>query len=77
MMLEALSCVEEGLVKDTDDLDCAMCLTGWATHRGGPIGHARELGVETLTARCTQLAQQYGSRFAPNAALARVGFLAN
>jgi 3-hydroxyacyl-CoA dehydrogenase/enoyl-CoA hydratase/3-hydroxybutyryl-CoA epimerase len=70
MMLEAIRCLEEQLVKDPDDLDCAMCLTGWASHRGGPIGHARQLGVEALTARCTELARDHGPRFAPLASLA-------
>lgn len=64
-VLEALRCVQEGWVKDADDLDCALCLTGWATHRGGPIGFARQLGVESLKAQCTELSQQYGLRFAP------------
>jgi 3-hydroxyacyl-CoA dehydrogenase len=71
MILEALRCLDEGLVKDSDDLDCAMCLTGWATHRGGPIGHARQLGVEALAARCAELAQVFGERFAWPAALAK------
>ncbi len=64
-MLEAIRCLEEGLLKEADDLDCAICLTGWAMHRGGPLGHARELGPQTLTARCQELAQQFGPRFAP------------
>ncbi len=70
MMLEAVHCLVEGLVKDPNDLDCAMCLTGWATHRGGPIGHARTIGIESLTACCKELVQQHGPRFAPPAALA-------
>jgi 3-hydroxyacyl-CoA dehydrogenase/enoyl-CoA hydratase/3-hydroxybutyryl-CoA epimerase len=71
MILEALRCLEEGYVSDGDELDCALCLTGWATHRGGPVGHARQLG-EQLLARCTALTQRYGPRFAP---LARMGGL--
>jgi 3-hydroxyacyl-CoA dehydrogenase/enoyl-CoA hydratase/3-hydroxybutyryl-CoA epimerase len=63
MVLEAIRCVAEGLVKDADDLDCALCLTGWASHRGGPIGYARQLGVEALAARCADLARNYGPRF--------------
>jgi 3-hydroxyacyl-CoA dehydrogenase/enoyl-CoA hydratase/3-hydroxybutyryl-CoA epimerase len=69
MILEAVRCLEEGLVKDADDLDCALCLTGWASHRGGPIGHGRQLGVEAATARCVELARDYGPRFAPVASL--------
>ena len=59
----------DGLAKDADDLDCAMCLTGWATHRGGPIGYARQLGAQTVTARGADLAREYGPRFAPFASL--------
>jgi 3-hydroxyacyl-CoA dehydrogenase/enoyl-CoA hydratase/3-hydroxybutyryl-CoA epimerase len=69
MILEAIRCLEEGLASDADDLDCAMCLTGWATHRGGPIGFARQLGVEAMTARCEELAREHGTRFAPLASL--------
>ncbi len=68
-VLEAIRSLEEGLANDPDDLDCAMCLTGWATHRGGPIGFARHIGVEVMTARCEELAQEYGPRFAPMASL--------
>jgi 3-hydroxyacyl-CoA dehydrogenase/enoyl-CoA hydratase/3-hydroxybutyryl-CoA epimerase len=65
MVLEAMRCLEEGLASGADDLDCALCLTGWATHRGGPIGYARQLGVETMTARCEELVREHGARFAP------------
>ena len=70
MNLEAVRCLEEGLVKDADDLDCGMCLTGWAIHRGGPISHARQLGLAAMTARCTELARDYGARYTPFPALA-------
>ena len=69
MLLEAVRCLDEGPAKDADDLDCAMCLTGWATHRGGPIGYAQQLGADAVTARCLELAKQYGPRFAPFASL--------
>jgi 3-hydroxyacyl-CoA dehydrogenase/enoyl-CoA hydratase/3-hydroxybutyryl-CoA epimerase len=68
-VLEAVRCLAEGLANDPDDLDCAMCLSGWATHRGGPIGFARQLGVEAMTARCEELAREYGPRFASAASL--------
>jgi 3-hydroxyacyl-CoA dehydrogenase len=72
MVLEAVRCLEEGLATSADDLDCAMCLTGWATHRGGPIGYARQLGVETLTQRCRELAREFGTRFEPIPSLNKV-----
>ena len=68
-VLEAGRCLEEGLVKDANDLDCALCLSGWATHRGGPLGYARQLGGEAVAAVCTELAREYGPRFAPLASL--------
>jgi 3-hydroxyacyl-CoA dehydrogenase / enoyl-CoA hydratase / 3-hydroxybutyryl-CoA epimerase len=69
MVLEAARCLDEGLANDPDDLDCAMCLTGWATHRGGPIGFARQLGADAMTAQCEELAREYGPRFAPVASM--------
>jgi len=71
MLLEALRCLDEGVINDADDLDCAMCLTNWATHRGGPIGHARHLGVVALSERCDELTREYGPRFAFSADAAR------
>ncbi len=71
MILEAVRCLEEGLASDADDLDCAMCLTGWATHRGGPIGFARQLGAPALAARCEELTREHGARFAPPLAMDR------
>jgi 3-hydroxyacyl-CoA dehydrogenase/enoyl-CoA hydratase/3-hydroxybutyryl-CoA epimerase len=62
-ILEALRCLDEGVARDPDELDCALCLSGWASHRGGPIGYARDLGIEALTARCSRLAE-YGPRYA-------------
>ncbi len=69
MMLEAIRCLAEGLVTDADDLDCALCLSGWATHRGGPLGYARQLGAEAVTAQSEELAREYGPRFAPFASI--------
>lgn len=71
-ILEAVRCLDEGMVKDAEDLDCALCLTGWASHRGGPVGYARTLGIAVLTARCTELARELGARYAPLASLATV-----
>ena len=68
-VLEAVRCLEEKVATNADELDCALCLTGWATHRGGPIGYARQLGVERVTAICTELEHEHGPRFATLAAL--------
>lgn len=72
MILESVRCLQEGLIQRADDLDCAMCLTGWATHRGGPIGYARHLGAESLTACCEALAATHGARYAPIESLQKV-----
>ena len=71
MVLEAIRCLDDGMASDPDDLDCAICLTGWATHRGGPIGFARKFGVDSFIARCAELAREQGPRFAPVASLAK------
>jgi 3-hydroxyacyl-CoA dehydrogenase/enoyl-CoA hydratase/3-hydroxybutyryl-CoA epimerase len=62
-VIEAIRCLRDGIAADADNLDCAMCLTGWASHRGGPIGYARQTGVEGLRQRCEELANVYGARF--------------
>jgi 3-hydroxyacyl-CoA dehydrogenase/enoyl-CoA hydratase/3-hydroxybutyryl-CoA epimerase len=62
-VLEAARCLVEGHVKNGDDLDCALCLTGWASHRGGPIGHGRQLGADALSEMCADLAREYGPRY--------------
>lgn len=72
MILEAVQCLIEGVANDPDDVDCAMCLTGWAMHRGGPIGYGRQLGLENLTTCCLELANTYGRRFAALTAFADV-----
>ena len=64
MVLEGTRCLDEGLVQDADDLDCAMCLTGWATHRGGPIGYGRQLGAAAFAKQCLELSVEHGLRFA-------------
>jgi 3-hydroxyacyl-CoA dehydrogenase/enoyl-CoA hydratase/3-hydroxybutyryl-CoA epimerase len=71
-VLESIRCLQEGIVHDVNDLDCAMCLTGWATHRGGPIGYARQLGYEAVAATCAELTQQLGVRFAPVASMQEI-----
>ena len=62
-VLEALLCLDEGVIKEPDDLDCAMCLSGWATHRGGPVGYVRQIGREVMVARCNYLTNLYGADF--------------
>ncbi|MSU79662.1 MAG: hypothetical protein EXS16_16440 [Gemmataceae bacterium] len=64
-VLEAQRCLAERIVDDADDLDCAISLTGWATHRGGPLGYAADIGVEAFAKRCRELAAKHGPRYLP------------
>jgi len=64
---EAVACLREGVVADSDLLDAGMVFgTGFAPFRGGPIRYARERGVEAVIARLEELEQRYGSRFRPD-----------
>lgn len=63
-VLEAMRCLAEGVVGSEADLDCALCLAGWATHRGGPLGYARQLGRDAFLAQIELLTREYGSRYA-------------
>jgi 3-hydroxyacyl-CoA dehydrogenase len=62
-VIEAIRCLDEEMIADADDLDCAMCLTGWASHRGGPIGYVRHIGIDAFRTQCEELAREYGTRF--------------
>ncbi len=62
-VLEAQRCMAERLADDADDLDCAICLSGWATHRGGPLGYAADIGAEAFAQRCRELAAKHGPRY--------------
>lgn len=62
-VLEAHRCLAERIVDDADDLDCAISLTGWATHRGGPLGYAADVGAEAFAQRCRELAAKHGARY--------------
>ena len=62
---EAVACVREGIVADTDLCDAGVIFgTGFAPHRGGPINYLRATGKEKLLAEMKTLEQQYGARFA-------------
>ncbi|WP_338049021.1 3-hydroxyacyl-CoA dehydrogenase NAD-binding domain-containing protein [Rhodoligotrophos defluvii] len=63
----AVSCVREGVVEDTDAADAGVIFgTGFAPFRGGPIHYARRRGVERVVSVLEELADQHGSRFAPD-----------
>jgi len=66
MCKEAFLCLQEGVADSAEVLDLAMVLgSGWAPHRGGPITHARQRGIDAVTETMKSLAAQVGERFAP------------
>ncbi|MGE0314649.1 MAG: 3-hydroxyacyl-CoA dehydrogenase NAD-binding domain-containing protein [Lautropia sp.] len=66
-MLDACAdALHRGVVADADTLDAAMVFgAGFPPFRGGPIRHARAVGVETLESRMVALARRHGPRFEP------------
>lgn len=66
---EAFRALDEGRVAagplpPEDTLDLAMMLADWAPHRGGPLHHARQLGLPEIARRLRLLAH-LGSRYEP------------
>jgi len=73
MLNEAVACLREGTIGDSDLLDAAAVFaTGFAPFRGGPLQYARERGIANVTSRLEQLAQRYGERFSPDPGWARI-----
>ena len=65
---EAVACVREGIVVDSDLCDAGVIFgAGFAPHRGGPINYLKHAGKETLLAEMKLLEQKYGARFAADA----------
>jgi 3-hydroxyacyl-CoA dehydrogenase/enoyl-CoA hydratase/3-hydroxybutyryl-CoA epimerase len=76
MLNEAVACLSEQVVSDTDLLDAGMIFgTGFAPFLGGPMQYAKTRGINTVMARLEGFAKQYGDRFKPNAGWQQ--FLAN
>lgn len=73
MVNESAACLRDGVVPEPDLLDAAVIFgTGFAPFRGGPIAYARRRGIATVVARLTELAERYGSRFAPDPGWAQI-----
>lgn len=65
---EAVSCLHQGVVADSDLLDAGVIFgTGFAPFRGGPIAYIKATGANELHAKLKSLEAKYGSRFAPKA----------
>lgn len=68
MINEAVTCLREEVVADSDLVDAGMIFgTGFAPFRGGPMHYAETVGYENICQQLEQLAEQYGARFKPDA----------
>ena len=67
LLNEAMACLREGVVSDTDAIDAGMVYgTGFAPYLGGPMRYAESLGETGISHSLYRLAQEYGSRFEPD-----------
>jgi 3-hydroxyacyl-CoA dehydrogenase/enoyl-CoA hydratase/3-hydroxybutyryl-CoA epimerase len=67
MVNEAVACLSEGVVADSELLDAGVIFgTGFAPFRGGPINYARERGIAEVMAALESLAESHGERFVPH-----------
>jgi 3-hydroxyacyl-CoA dehydrogenase/enoyl-CoA hydratase/3-hydroxybutyryl-CoA epimerase len=67
MVNEAVACLADGVVTDSDLLDAGVIFgTGFAPFRGGPINYARERGIDAVRNRLSELVSAHGDRFAPH-----------
>ena len=65
---EAMACLREGVVEDSDLLDAGIIFgTGFSPFRGGPMNYTEKQGREQLKSRLDHLQQAHGERFAPDA----------
>lgn len=68
MLNEAITCLREGIVENSDLLDAGVIFgTGFAPFRGGPANYIKSVGQDKLHARMKELADKYGDRFTPDA----------
>ncbi len=64
MVNEAVRCLREGVVEDSDLLDAGMVFgTGFAPFRGGVMAYIEMRGSAAIQQRLDKLAQQFGDRF--------------
>lgn len=63
---EAVSCLNEKVVEDSDLLDAGVIFgTGFAPFRGGPLNYIYQQGIELMDNKLTRLSEHYGKRFKP------------
>lgn len=67
LLNEAMACLRERVVADTDAVDAGMVYgTGFAPYLGGPMRYAESLGETGIGHSLYRLAQEYGDRFEPD-----------
>jgi 3-hydroxyacyl-CoA dehydrogenase/enoyl-CoA hydratase/3-hydroxybutyryl-CoA epimerase len=68
--LEAVRCLEDGVLSEPLDGDVAAVLGwGYPSHLGGPFAYIDRIGARQFVAECQALARRYGERFTPPARL--------
>ena len=66
LLNEAVACLHDGVVSDSDLLDAGVIFgTGFAPFRGGPIEYIKATGADVLVEKLKALQGRYGDRFAP------------
>ena len=67
MVNEAVACLADGIVSDSDLLDAGVIFgTGFAPFRGGPVNYARERGTDAVIGALRALEEAHGERFRPH-----------
>jgi 3-hydroxyacyl-CoA dehydrogenase/enoyl-CoA hydratase/3-hydroxybutyryl-CoA epimerase len=68
--LEAVTCLEEGIVSDVGEADVGAVLGfGFPSYTGGVFSLIDSVGVRRFVTQCEVLAQRHGERFRPSEAL--------
>ena len=68
LLNEAVACLRERVVENSDMLDAGMIFaTGFAPFRGGPLHYIEAIGAPVMRGQLQQLEQLRGKRFTPDA----------
>ncbi len=67
MLNEAMACLREQVVADTEGVDAGMVYgTGFAPYLGGPMRYAESMGATGISHSLYRLSEEYGERFTPD-----------